>query len=316
MGRRRARPTGGTRSSSGELREGFDARWSARSTSPTGGSARSSPGWRRTSRGQLTWGLGAPDEAQASFERPLRLPYVGERPPTGSRSPTASAAATSSRGEIGGGAQAAVRRASRRGSRTRSSRSSTSGTGAGTQVAALAVRVLETSRRTGNRWDEWASHHLAARVHHLRGELEPAARAARAGARDRRRRRRALLRAVGAARPRARARRERAPERGASSTSSAAARSSPPARTGAGAPGTQRWPRRSCWRSRAPSTQPTPHSATRRRRSNGIGCAGTRRRPCTSTGRALVAAGDGSPRPSNWTEPSRSTADTAPARSG
>ena len=35
--------------------------------------------------------------------------------------------------------------------------------------------MLETSRRTGNRWDEWASQHLAARVQRCRGELEPAA---------------------------------------------------------------------------------------------------------------------------------------------
>ena len=28
------------------------------------------------------------------------------------------------------------------------------------RVEALAQRVLETSRRTENRWDEWASHHL------------------------------------------------------------------------------------------------------------------------------------------------------------
>ena len=40
------------------------------------------------------------------------------------------------------------------------------------RVEALAQRVLETSRRTENRWDEWASHHLAARVSYLRGELD------------------------------------------------------------------------------------------------------------------------------------------------
>jgi tetratricopeptide (TPR) repeat protein len=33
----------------------------------------------------------------------------------------------------------------------------------------LAQRVLDTSRRNGNRWDEWASLHLAARVSFLRG---------------------------------------------------------------------------------------------------------------------------------------------------
>ena len=41
-------------------------------------------------------------------------------------------------------------------------------------VEALALRVIDTSRRNGNRWDEWASLHLAARVAFLRGELERA----------------------------------------------------------------------------------------------------------------------------------------------
>ena len=37
--------------------------------------------------------------------------------------------------------------------------------------------MLETSRRTGNRWDEWASQHLAGRVELLRGQPERAAEA-------------------------------------------------------------------------------------------------------------------------------------------
>jgi tetratricopeptide (TPR) repeat protein len=41
-------------------------------------------------------------------------------------------------------------------------------------VDALARRTLATSRRTGNRWDEWASHHLAARVAALRGRGDEA----------------------------------------------------------------------------------------------------------------------------------------------
>jgi ATP/maltotriose-dependent transcriptional regulator MalT len=38
----------------------------------------------------------------------------------------------------------------------------------------LALRVLDTSRRNGNRWDEWASLHLSARVAFLRGDVERA----------------------------------------------------------------------------------------------------------------------------------------------
>jgi len=43
------------------------------------------------------------------------------------------------------------------------------------RVEALAARVIETSRRNGNRWDEWASDHLAARVAYLRGDHARAA---------------------------------------------------------------------------------------------------------------------------------------------
>jgi tetratricopeptide (TPR) repeat protein len=41
-------------------------------------------------------------------------------------------------------------------------------------VAALAARTLDTSRRTGNRWDEWAAQQLAARVLRLHGQFGPA----------------------------------------------------------------------------------------------------------------------------------------------
>ena len=34
--------------------------------------------------------------------------------------------------------------------------------------------MIDTSRRNGNRWDEWASFHLAARVAYLRGDRERA----------------------------------------------------------------------------------------------------------------------------------------------
>ncbi|UGS36087.1 BTAD domain-containing putative transcriptional regulator [Capillimicrobium parvum] len=41
-------------------------------------------------------------------------------------------------------------------------------------VRALAARTLQTSRRTGNRWDEWASRQLAARVCAVRGQHQRA----------------------------------------------------------------------------------------------------------------------------------------------
>jgi DNA-binding SARP family transcriptional activator/tetratricopeptide (TPR) repeat protein len=123
-------------------------------------------------RGQLTWGLGAPDEARAFFERSLRLPYVGK---------------TAYRQEIADG----IGRCHASKGETAEARRLLSDAkpawithslkplldlwdGSWDQVESLAARVLETSRRTGNRWDEWAAHHVAARVHYLRGELEPA----------------------------------------------------------------------------------------------------------------------------------------------
>jgi DNA-binding SARP family transcriptional activator/tetratricopeptide (TPR) repeat protein len=123
-------------------------------------------------RGQLTWGLGAPDEARAFFERALRLPYVGK---------------TAYRQEIADG----IGRCHASKGETEEARRLLSDAkpawithslkplldlweGSWAQVESLAARVLETSRRTGNRWDEWAAHHLAARAHYLRGDLEPA----------------------------------------------------------------------------------------------------------------------------------------------
>jgi len=42
------------------------------------------------------------------------------------------------------------------------------------EVDALAARVLETSRRTGNRWDEYSAQHVAGLVRYLRGDHEAA----------------------------------------------------------------------------------------------------------------------------------------------
>jgi DNA-binding SARP family transcriptional activator/tetratricopeptide (TPR) repeat protein len=126
-------------------------------------------------RGQWTWGLGAPDEAQAFFERPLRLPYVGK---------------TTYRREIADGvgrchlARGEVEDARRMLADARAAWFTHAlrplldlWDGRWEEVGALAADVLATSRRTGNRWDEWAAHHFAGRVRYLRGELEPAVRA-------------------------------------------------------------------------------------------------------------------------------------------
>jgi tetratricopeptide (TPR) repeat protein len=119
-------------------------------------------------RGQFTWGLGAPDEAQAQFERPLRRVYAGNG---AYRRQIADGIGRchAARGEIDA---------------ARSHLPDATPTwvthslepildlwdGDLDAVEALAARTLEISRRTGNRWDEWASRHLRARVCTLRGE--------------------------------------------------------------------------------------------------------------------------------------------------
>ncbi|HEY6693978.1 MAG TPA: AAA family ATPase [Solirubrobacteraceae bacterium] len=123
-------------------------------------------------RGQWTWGLGAPDEAQAYFERPLRLPYVGK---TAYRQEIADGVGRchASRGEL-----ADARRLlpdARAAWFTHSLKPLLDlWDGRWREVDSLAADVLETSRRTGNRWDEWAAHHFAGRVRYMRGELAPA----------------------------------------------------------------------------------------------------------------------------------------------
>jgi DNA-binding SARP family transcriptional activator/tetratricopeptide (TPR) repeat protein len=123
-------------------------------------------------RGQWTWGLGAPDEAQAFFERPLRLPYVGK---------------TAYRQEIADGVgRCHLARGELDDSRRLLADANAAWfthslrplldlwDGRWDELDALAATVLATSRRTGNRWDEWAAHYFAGRVRFLRGELEPA----------------------------------------------------------------------------------------------------------------------------------------------
>ena len=124
-------------------------------------------------RGQFTWGIGAPDEAHAHFERLLHLPYVGN---VAYRQQIADGIGRchATRGEFD-----AARRYVPDAKPTWITHSLKPildlWDGDLEAVDALATRTLATSRRTGNRWDEWASRHLTARVHQLRGQLEPAA---------------------------------------------------------------------------------------------------------------------------------------------
>jgi DNA-binding SARP family transcriptional activator/ATP/maltotriose-dependent transcriptional regulator MalT len=123
--------------------------------------------------GQLTWGLGAPDEAQAFFERLLELEYAGK---TAFRHQIVDGIGRchASRGEL-----EAARRLLADARPTWITHSLKPlldlWEGRWDDVDALAGQILETSRRTGNRWDEWASHHLTARVAYLRRDLTRAA---------------------------------------------------------------------------------------------------------------------------------------------
>jgi DNA-binding SARP family transcriptional activator/tetratricopeptide (TPR) repeat protein len=123
-------------------------------------------------RGQWTWGLGAPDEAQAYFERPLRLPYVGK---TAYRHEIADGVGRchASRGELEDARR--LLPDARAAWFTHSLKPLLDlWDGRWGDLDSLAADVLATSRRTGNRWDEWAAQHFAGRVRYLRGELAPA----------------------------------------------------------------------------------------------------------------------------------------------
>ncbi len=132
-------------------------------------------------QGQFAWGIGAPDDAQAHFERQLRLAYAGD---AAHRRQTVDGIGRchASRGELEAArpylpdAQATWI--------THSLKPVMDlWDGDLDAVAELAATTLETSRRTGNRWDEWASQALAARVHALRSahaEAVPLYEAARA----------------------------------------------------------------------------------------------------------------------------------------
>jgi tetratricopeptide (TPR) repeat protein len=123
-------------------------------------------------RGQMMWGIGDPDSAQKFFERLRDLPYAGE---TDYASDLADAIGRChvSRGEMEH-ARALLSDA-RPAWITHSLKPLVDlWDGDWDAVDALARSVFDTSRRNGNRWDEWASHHLAARALYLRGDLDGA----------------------------------------------------------------------------------------------------------------------------------------------
>jgi tetratricopeptide (TPR) repeat protein len=122
--------------------------------------------------GQFTWGLGAPDDAQGHFERPLRLPYA-ERGAYRRQIADGIGRCHASRGEL---EAARAQLAEAQPSWISHSLQPVLQLWDGDLEAAeaLALRTLETSRRTGNRWDEWASGRLIAHVWGLRGEWDAA----------------------------------------------------------------------------------------------------------------------------------------------
>jgi ATP/maltotriose-dependent transcriptional regulator MalT len=118
--------------------------------------------------GQFTWGLGAPNEAQAHFERPQRRLYAGN---AAYRRQLADGIGRchAARGEI---AEARRRLPDATATWITHSLKPMLDLWDADLAAAhtLAARTLETSRRTGNRWDAWAARQLSARVAMLRGD--------------------------------------------------------------------------------------------------------------------------------------------------
>ncbi len=155
----------------GELGEGFAAQERAFEAADRG--QRPFLAWMALNiAGQFTWGLRDPDAAQAQFERQIGLSYAGKTTYAQERADGIGRCHIS-RGEL--------TRARRLLADARPAWISHSlqplvdlWEGSWDRVEALAHRGLETSRRTGNRWDEWAAHHLAAQVLRLRGELAAA----------------------------------------------------------------------------------------------------------------------------------------------
>ena len=156
----------------GDLQEGFDAQERAFVAADRG--QRPFLAWMASNiRGQMTWGIGDPDAGQRFLERAGALPYAQN---TARRAETADGIGRchAARGEMD-----AARRllSDARPAWVTHSLEPLIGLWSGDwdRVDALAARVIDTSRRNGNRWDEWASDHLAARVAYLRDDHARAA---------------------------------------------------------------------------------------------------------------------------------------------
>jgi tetratricopeptide (TPR) repeat protein len=150
----------------GELSEGFE--YMERGFEAADRGRRPLLAWMAsTMRGHMTWGLGDPDAAQPFFERAITLSYAGR---TAYRQQDADGIGRchASRGEMD---EARRLLTDAVGSWVTHSLKPLVELWDGhwADVERLARQVLETSRRNGNRWDEWASHHLLARVQSLGG---------------------------------------------------------------------------------------------------------------------------------------------------
>ncbi len=123
--------------------------------------------------GQLTWGLGHPDRAQAFFERALALPYI-DRSSYRRELADGIGRCHLARGELD--AARAYLSEARPAWITHSLKPLIDlWDGRLEEVETMALEALEASRRTGNRWDEWGAQHLHARVLAVRGDHEAAA---------------------------------------------------------------------------------------------------------------------------------------------
>jgi tetratricopeptide (TPR) repeat protein len=154
----------------GDLAEGFAALERAYAAA---GRDRPSLAWMASNtRGQLTWGLGDPDGAEPFFTRLASLPYADDTP-RGRTMADSLGRCHVSRGEL---EQARARLPDAQPSwATHALRPLVDlWDGRWDRVAALAREVLDASRPAGNRWDEWAAQHLAARVLRVQGRPDAA----------------------------------------------------------------------------------------------------------------------------------------------
>jgi len=162
------------RIAAGDLSEGFDSQQRAFAVADRG--HRPFLAWMGLNIcGQMTWGLGDPDGGQAFFERQQGLTYAGETA-YGQELADAIGRCHVSRGELDS-ARLLLSDAKPAWITHALQPLVDLWEGSWERVQTLAQRALDTSRRTGNRWDEWGSLHLAARAQSLLGRTEAAAEA-------------------------------------------------------------------------------------------------------------------------------------------